>query len=777
MGGFGTKKKEKNFSSKKFLKLREKELKEQSINHHLNGDLFKAEKGYIAFINNGYSDADIISNYALICQERGDTNKAIKLYEDCIDKFPIHLFSKINLAFLYYSLDSLEKAKSIIDEAIEIKGNLANAYCIKGLIVKRMCNKTDSEKLFKKAIEIDSEYVDAYINLGLLYKESNNYESAEINYLHAIKIDKNSAIAHLNIGACYKEKGLIDKAIMHTEMALKLKSNIPNGNLNLATIYREKGDYSKSYYLAKKELTLNSSNSMTYQLIGNLFKDKKLINPSAKSDREILSKLLNREDISHREIFLNVKDLISNEVLKGLMKAGSLSENKDFDIIRKDKETLKALSLMIFCSPNWEKALRNIRKNLLLNYTQDKKEDKQSINFLIALASQCFLNEYVYYKEEEEQKELEKLKQIFRSGERSEYIISLLACYESLYKIDKEISFCNKNKSKNKYFNELLLLQVKEPHKEKFLSTTIHKYGEVEDSVSVKVKDQYEANPYPRWRYNSYSKENKLNIFSAINSEIYPSHIEPDEMGVKDNTTNILIAGCGTGIQIIEATRYENCEITAIDLSNSSISYAKRKVEEYGLENIKLFEMDILKIKQLKQEFELIECSGVLHHMKNPTVGLSNLLKVLKPNGYMKLGLYSKYAREMITKVRELINKEGIESTKDGIRKFRSEILNSNLTDFNDISLSSDFYSMSMCRDLCFHSHEKCYCIKEIKEILAEFNLEFLGFILPQNIKDKYKLKYNNDISLKDLSNWDNFEEDNKGIFRDMYQFWVKKVN
>ncbi len=777
MSGFGTRKKEQKFSSKKFLKLKENELKEQSISHHINGDLIKAEKGYIAFINNGYSDADIISNYALICQERGDTNKAIKLYEDCIYKFPIHLFSRINLAFLYYSLDYLEKAKSIIDKAIEIKGNLANAYCIKGLIVKRMGNRSDSEALFKKAIEIDSEYVDAYINLGLLYKESNNYEKAERNYLHAIEIDNHSAIAHLNIGACYKEQGLLDKGILHTEIALKLKSNIPNGNLNLATIYREKGDYCKSYEFAKKELKSNSNESMTYQLIGNLFKDRKLINPNAKSDREILSKLLNREDISHREIFLNVKDLVSNEVLKGIMKDERLSENKDFNIIRKDKEILKALTLMIFCSPNWEKALRNIRKQLLLNYNQRKKEDKQSINFLIALASQCFLNEYVYDQEEEEQKELEKLKQSFRIGERSDYIISLLACYESLYTIEEEISFFSKNKSKNKYFNELLLLQIQEPHKEKSLSKTITKYGEIEDSVSLKVKDQYEENPYPRWRYNSYSKENKLNIFSAINSEISPSHIEPDDMEVKDSKANILIAGCGTGIQIIEATRYENCEITAIDLSNSSISYAKRKIEEYGLENINLFEMDILEIKQLKKEFELIECSGVLHHMENPTLGLSNLLGVLKPNGYMKLGLYSKYAREIITRVRELINNEGIASTRDGIRKFRSEVLNSNIKDFNDISLSSDFYSMSMCRDLCFHSHERCYCIKEIKEILSDFNLEFLGFILPQNLKDKYKRQYNNDISLKDLSNWEIFEENNKGIFRDMYQFWVKKVN
>ena len=87
------------------------------------------------------------------------------------------------------------------------------------------------------------------------------------------------------------------------------------------------------------------------------------------------------------------------------------------------------------------------------------------------------------------------------------------------------------------------------------------------------MKNQYELNPYPRWRYNSYAKENKLNFLSIINSEIYPNTIKSNSDQFKNKKANILIAGCGTGIQVLEASRYSNCEITAIDLSNSSISY------------------------------------------------------------------------------------------------------------------------------------------------------------------------------------------------------------
>ena len=178
MSGFGKKKKENKGSSKKLQKLSEKDLKAKSINNHIKGNLDEAEKGYIAFLKNGYSDADIISNYALICEHKEENDKAIKLYERCIKSYPKHIFSKLNLSFLYYKINNLKKAEIIIDEAIKLKPDLPNGYCIRGLILKRL-NKYDESRIsLKKAIEIDENYFDAYINLGLLNKDSYKYAEA-----------------------------------------------------------------------------------------------------------------------------------------------------------------------------------------------------------------------------------------------------------------------------------------------------------------------------------------------------------------------------------------------------------------------------------------------------------------------------------------------------------------------------------------------------------------------------------------------------------------------
>tara|TARA_B100000965_G_C19594586_1_gene759574 strand:- start:760 stop:3093 length:2334 start_codon:yes stop_codon:yes gene_type:complete len=774
LGGFGDKKKEKRGSSKKLLRLSENDLKAESINNHIKGNIDYAEKGYITFINNGFYDADVYSNYALICESKGETNKAIKLYERCINSSPNHIFAKLNLSFLYYKFNDLKKAILLIDDAIKLKPKLANAHSIKGLILRSLSKYNEAKASFEKAIEIDNNYFDAYINLGLLNKDNNYYDDAEQYYLKAISINNKSAIAYLNLGVCYKEKLEIDKALIYTQKAISLDSKLKNSYLNLATIYNQKGDFKKSLSLAKKELILNHDNELCYQLICDIIKRDEPLNISKADDKKLLLDVFNRKDISHRELFGTIHNLVPNNILAQLENSKSkLFENKDFNILIKEKTFLQALSLLIFCSPLWEKVLRSFRKYILLNYSDDKPINKHVYKFLIALGSQCFLNEYVYYVSEKEHFKLKVLKKSIKS-KNIEYKLALISCYQSLASINHIFDF-NNYKSTNKDFNNLLNMQVREIMIEENISKQIEKRGTIDNCVSKEVKNQYESNPYPRWRYNSYAKEGKVNFLSVINTEIYPNKIDTNQIRLTSKKLNILIAGCGTGIQIIEASRYSNCEITAIDLSNSSISYAKRKVNEYGMKNVNFIEMDLLELTQLDKRFDLIECSGVLHHMQDPSKGLSNLVRSLEPKGFLKLGLYSKYARQEIQKARAVIKEKELKTNIDEIRKFRSDVINGDINNLNKITNWSDFYSTSMCRDLCFHSQEKCYSLIEVKSLIEKANLKFLGFILAKDVKDKFLTNYKETECVKDLHLWDKFEKANPNSFREMYQFWTRK--
>ena len=141
---------------------------------------------------------------------------------------------------------------------------------------------------------------------------------------------------------------------------------------------------------------------------------------------------------------------------------------------------------------------------------------------------------------------------------------------------------------------------------------------------------------------------------------------------------NILIAGCGTGQQsIYVASLFKNAKILAVDLSLSSLAYAKRKTNEFGIQNIDYMQADILDLSKLNRKFDIIYCSGVLHHMDQPMAGWRSLKYCLEEGGVMNIGLYSNLARKHIVKIRKELKQLEIGSDDNAIRSFRSDLINS----------------------------------------------------------------------------------------------------
>ena len=173
----------------------------------------------------------------------------------------------------------------------------------------------------------------------------------------------------------------------------------------------------------------------------------------------------------------------------------------------------------------------------------------------------------------------------------------------------------------------------------------------------------------------------------------------------------ILIVGCGTGRQIFNYSGINDVDIFAIDISKSSLAYAKRKTDQYKIQNIKYYQTDLLNIDLLNESFDMIICTGVLHHMEKPFEGLKSLCKVLKPNGFMKLGLYSTIARSNIRELRNDIKKLDLDFNKNNLSKIREMILNSENNTMKIISKFNDFYSTSGFRDLIFNKIEHIHLI------------------------------------------------------------------
>jgi SAM-dependent methyltransferase len=192
--------------------------------------------------------------------------------------------------------------------------------------------------------------------------------------------------------------------------------------------------------------------------------------------------------------------------------------------------------------------------------------------------------------------------------------------------------------------------------------------------------------------------------------------------------------------------------------------------------NVDYAQADILKLGSIGRTFDIIEASGVLHHMADPMAAWRLLLSLLRPRGLMHLGFYSELGRTDIVTAQRFMAERGYGRSADEIRRGRQELLAvSDHPPYHSILGFSDFSSTSGCRDLLFHVQEHLLTLPAIKAFLAEHDLEFLGFDLPPLQVQAFRKNFSDDGAMTDLDLWHIFETENPTTFRSMYQFWVQK--
>jgi len=152
------------------------------------------------------------------------------------------------------------------------------------------------------------------------------------------------------------------------------------------------------------------------------------------------------------------------------------------------------------------------------------------------------------------------------------------------------------------------------------------------------------------------------------------------------------------------------------------------------------------------------------------------LLALLRPGGFMLLGLYSEKARRPVVELRARIAELGLGGSAEDIRRFRQELIQKGDPQrYASVLESEDFFSLSACRDLLFHVQEQCMSLGQIAGFLQSQNLRLLGFELDEAVLAAYRKRFPEDRAATDLACWAAFEADHPGLFGGMYIFWIQK--
>ena len=421
------------------------------------------------------------------------------------------------------------------------------------------------------------------------------------------------------------------------------------------------------------------------------------------------------------------------------------------------------------CDWGLERFLAAVRASLLRSAAAGR--DRPELLFVAcAIARQCFLDDYAYATSAEESREAaalaERLVAAAHGGKPvSDVALAVLASYVPLGSCGWPAGFTQVARPPALW--ALLVQQIVEPDKERELAASIPRLGAISDEASLRVQRQYEQSPYPRWVRLAAAQPIAFDVqVRALFPEIAPAALAPGAV------TEVLVAGCGTGQESMEiAQGIASSRVLAIDLSLASLAYAKRKAIEAGVANVEYAQADILAFES-PRAFDFVSSVGVLHHLRDPLEGWRRLAALVKPGGFMQVGLYSELWRRDLEPARALIAKRGWKAEPGDIRRARSEILSS--PEFARVAALRDMYGLNECRDLLFHVEEHRYRLSQVKAMAESLGLKPLGLAVPGPVARAFHARFGA-ARANDLDAWDEYERAHPETFSGMYVLWLRK--
>ena len=727
---------------------------------------------------------DFHNNIGEALRRMGNLEGAIDHFTKAVDLEPKFLEAQQNLADVLKEQGKLDRAAATYLRILSLKPGFAAAYSGLGDVLRRQGKLDEAIVHLRHASAAAPGSAQACVALGLALREQGRLNDALAQFRRAVSLKQDYAEAHNNLGNALRESGQLAPAAAALSRAIELTPDNAFAHHNLGLLEFASGRPDEALRLARQALALGGGKEAKALIVRCLH-----VRPALGESIELRPLLLDAlsepwgrpgELVRAVEYQIKADPAVTRliERIAGDHASGkSLLETSEFEALAADELLRCLLTSAPVLDAALERLLTRLRAALLEGVAQagDAAPDQPRLGFMSALARQCFLNDYVFIDSEGERAHVAQLCHRVAAALRGRAavpgpLLAAAACYRALHALESADVLAGM--AWPDALDAVVTQQVREPAAMAKLRAALPRLTPIEDEVSILVRRQYEENPYPSWMRAAPSDE-----WPSL--EAYVRNLFPMEsFGVQGRqTSEILVAGCGTGQQSVEtAQRFPRAHVLAVDISLASLGYASMRGA--CVSNLEHAQADILQLGEIGRTFDFIEATGVLHHLRDPFAGWRVLLSILRPGGFTRLGLYSKLARGEVTAARDWIAQRGYRASTDDIRRCRQEMMALEPRDrFASVRCSPDFATTSACRDLLFHVQEQQLTLIEIDRFLAAEGLRFLGFELEANVLDKYRTRFPSDAAMTELPLWHRFETENPHTFGGMYQFWIQKPN
>lgn len=163
--------------------------------------------------------------------------------------------------------------------------------------------------------------------------------------------------------------------------------------------------------------------------------------------------------------------------------------------------------------------------------------------------------------------------------------------------------------------------------------------------VTGEIKAFYEENPFPNYDdfddVGSLIDKARAGLFAKLLDEQIP-------YGAR-----VIECGCGTG-QLSNFLSVANRTVVGTDLCLNSLKMASAFKRQNDLDRAHFVQMNLFRPAFKPGSFDLVISNGVLHHTSDPFLGFKSISRLVRPGGYILIGLYHKYGR-LATDVRRML--------------------------------------------------------------------------------------------------------------------------
>ena len=220
-------------------------------------------------------------------------------------------------------------------------------------------------------------------------------------------------------------------------------------------------------------------------------------------------------------------------------------------------------------------------------------------------------------------------------------------------------------------------------------------------------------------------------------------------------------AGGGTGnvaVFMAEQLNHTNAEVVYLDFSLESTKIAEKRARARSIKNIVFVKDSIENIQYLGLGlFDVLNSSGVLHHLISPLLGLKVLKDIIVEKGKIIMMLYATYGRRAVYQMQNifrLVNDEAFADMKFELKsanRILSKLPKSNWFEKTSFDLGIGDHKLGDIGiyDLLLHKRDVSFNFPNLFEWLRNAGLHFTELAFPS---ERYLLKVNyviSDIILK----------------------------